>query len=161
MFQSETTAALRRIPVYLVDAVDGVTPQTGLTFLAAEVQLSKNGGAFANAAGAVTEVGSGAYYYQATQAETDTLGYLMIKIAKTGVRPFVDDVPITLRPSDHVIEGTFTELQLLRLMASVLLAKATGLTATGPVFRDLEDTKNRVTASVVDGVRSAVTLDPT
>lgn len=53
---------------------------------------------------------------------------------------------------------TFAEIQ--RLMAAVLLGKASGLNTPTAVFRAIDDSKTRVTASVdAVGNRSAVTLD--
>lgn len=86
MFQllqvSETTAARRRIYFRLVDATDGFTPETGVDLTAAaDTQISKNGGAFANRLGsAPTEVGAGMYYYEATGGELDTEGMLCLKV---------------------------------------------------------------------------------
>lgn len=57
------------------------------------------------------------------------------------------------------IEG-YTPRQLLRLFAAVLVGKASGLDTATAVYRDVADTKDRVTATVTaDGNRSAVTLD--
>lgn len=86
--QSEAAAALRRIPVYLADDTDGRTPETGVSFAAGEIRVSKNGAAEVNHAGAVTEIAGGLYYYEATAAELDTLGFLAIRFSKTGVRTF-------------------------------------------------------------------------
>lgn len=79
---SEATAARRRIHFLLVDATDGFTPEVGVDLTAAgDVQISKNGAAFANAAGAApTGLGDGLYYYEATAAELDTVGQLILKI---------------------------------------------------------------------------------
>jgi hypothetical protein len=54
------------------------SPATGLTFAAADIQISKNGAADANSAGTVTEIGYGRYYYVATVAEMDTRGVLSL-----------------------------------------------------------------------------------
>lgn len=63
---------------------------------------------------------------------------------------------------DEVVEGSYTFRQLVRLMASALLGKASGLATTTAVYRDLGDAKDRITATVdVDGNRTAVTLDGT
>lgn len=63
---------------------------------------------------------------------------------------------------DEVIEGTTTLRQALRGFASALLAKASGLATTTAVYRDLADTKARITATVdADGNRTAVVLDLT
>ena len=85
---NQATAALRRIPVYLVDETDGVTPETGVTFSAGDIKVSENGAAQANHAGTVTEVGLGLYYYECATTEVDTEGFLSI-IFTQGRRPHV------------------------------------------------------------------------
>jgi hypothetical protein len=87
--QSEATAGRRRLPVYLVDDTDGKTPETGVTFTAGDIRISQNGGAEANHAGTIAEVGGGLYYYEATAGELATLGFLSVRVIKTGVRTFV------------------------------------------------------------------------
>lgn len=63
---------------------------------------------------------------------------------------------------DEVVEGSTTFRQMLRGFAAVLLGKASGLASTTAVYRDIGDTKDRVTATVdADGNRSAVTRDLT
>lgn len=63
---------------------------------------------------------------------------------------------------DEVIEGTTTLRQMLRGYASALLSKASGLETTTAIFRDIGDTKPRITATVdADGNRTAITLDLT
>lgn len=61
---------------------------------------------------------------------------------------------------DLALEGTYTGRQLMRAMAATLLGKASGAPDGPIVFRDANDTKARVTATVDgSGNRSAVTLD--
>ena len=65
---------------------------------------------------------------------------------------------------DELVEPTgspdYKARELMRLFAAVLLGKVSGLPGS-PVFRDANDTKNRVSATTDgDGNRSAVTLDP-
>lgn len=85
---SEATAARRRIPVALVDSTDGVTPETGVTLSAGDLKISKNGGAEGNHGGSLVELAGGDYYYECTQGELDTVGYLTGRIVKSGVRTF-------------------------------------------------------------------------
>lgn len=60
------------------------------------------------------------------------------------------------------VETGLTLRQWLRLAASVLFGKASGLATTTAVYRDFGDTKDRITATVdADGNRSAVTRDAT
>lgn len=61
---------------------------------------------------------------------------------------------------DTVIEGSYTAKQIMRLLASAMLGKVSGAGSNAPVFRDLADAKNRITATVdASGNRTAVTLD--
>src|SRR5689334_3532194 len=84
--QSEGTSAQRRWFFACVDDTDGKTPETGLTFSGGELQISKNGAAFANFAGSASELTDGLYYYEATAGELDTLGAVGFKVEKSGVR---------------------------------------------------------------------------
>lgn len=59
------------------------------------------------------------------------------------------------------VEG-FTPRQILRLFAATLVGKADGLAGVTVHYRDVADTKNRITATVdASGNRTAVTLDAT
>lgn len=61
---------------------------------------------------------------------------------------------------DEVVEGTVTLRQALRLLLSFVGAKVSGGGTTEIIFRDIGDTKPRITMTVdADGDRSAVTLD--
>lgn len=58
------------------------------------------------------------------------------------------------------VETGWTLRQALRIMLSALGAKSSGLATTTAVFRDMNDTKNRITATVdANGDRSSITYD--
>ena len=89
--------------------------------------------------------------------------------AKTDLIPAspaaVGDVPTTAAIAGAVwalaglIDGK-SPAEAMKLITSVLLGKASGLDTGTPVYRDMADTKPRVTATTdVSGNRSAVTLD--
>ncbi len=60
------------------------------------------------------------------------------------------------------VETGLTPRQWLRLAASALFGKASGLGTTTAVYRDFGDSKDRLTATVdADGNRSAITRDAT
>lgn len=62
----------------------------------------------------------------------------------------------------EVIEGSITLTQGLRLMFSALFGKSSGHATGLPIYRDMGDTKDRLTATVdADGNRTAVTRDGT
>jgi hypothetical protein len=58
----------------------GWPAKTETLTVATMIVVEKNGGAQAAGAGTVTIVGNGSYYYEATAAEVDTLGYLGLTI---------------------------------------------------------------------------------
>lgn len=77
-----------------------------------------------------------------------------VSVAASGAQEIAD----ALLDRAAAIEG-FTPRQLARLMSAVLFGKSDGF-PLGPVhYRDVADTKNRVTASALLGNRTAVALD--
>ena len=70
---------------FMASSTDHVTGLTGLT---PAVQLSKNGGAFAAASGAVTELGFGWYSLAGNAADRGTLGGTAIHATAQGCDPF-------------------------------------------------------------------------
>ena len=64
-------------------------------------------------------------------------------------------------PWTVVLEGTYTAADLVRLMSSAMLGKATGGGGSLITFRDTQDTTDRIVATVdAAGNRSAVVLTP-
>lgn len=155
------------------------------------VTISKNGGAFGNpAAGATnaTEIANGWYYVDLAAGDTGTNGPLIIRgtaaatdtsecrhdiVPATNGRLSNLDAAISTVPTANAnadalldraagVETGMTPRQGLRLFASVLLGKISGAATTTNTFRDTNDSKNRVTATVdSDGNRTAITLDGT
>jgi hypothetical protein len=61
----------------------------------------------------------------------------------------------------HAIESGFTAEEILRILAAASAGKTSGQ-PTNPVFRDIGDTKDRITGTVdSNGNRTSVTLDET
>lgn len=61
----------------------------------------------------------------------------------------------------YAVESGWTTEELLRVFAAVLAGKVSGAGTGTETFRDINDTKNRVTATVdSNGNRSNITLDP-
>lgn len=79
---SESTAARKRVPIYLVDSGDGFTPETGVT--SPTIEVSKNGGAQASGTGTFSEIGDGTYFYEFASGEIDTLGWVHVRVVKSG-----------------------------------------------------------------------------
>lgn len=78
--QSEATAAQRTWLFYLSNSADG-TPATGKTIAGSDFLISKNGAAFANAAGTVTELSLGWYIMVFAAADLDTIGALACELS--------------------------------------------------------------------------------
>jgi len=71
-------------------------------------------------------------------------------------------VPFAEQVLNYQPEGAHTFKNILRLISAVLFGKASGGGTTEIKFRDLGDTKDRITATVdTNGNRTAVTLDGT
>ncbi|MBI4580368.1 MAG: hypothetical protein HY718_11740 [Planctomycetes bacterium] len=80
--QNESMAGRRDVFVQMVDAIDYVTPKTGLTLT---VQMVKaDGSEYAACGVSVTEVGAGTYRVRLAAADLDTLGGAMLKIGAAG-----------------------------------------------------------------------------
>lgn len=163
---SEATAARRRIPLTVCSDADGF-PIAGQTFAAADVKISKNGGAEANMAGSVVEVTNQGYYYEATAGELDTRGFLRLRCAKANLR-FRDwfvDVQVgaeaahaegLLALTDGVESG-LTVKQALQAIFATGDGKLSGAGTGTETFRNKADTVNRVVATVdSSGNRTAV-----
>lgn len=71
----------------MVDSSDHITGKTGL---APTVTISKNGGAFATPAGAVTELSGGWYKIAANATDSNTLGQIAIHATASGADPCDD-----------------------------------------------------------------------
>jgi hypothetical protein len=92
LLQSEATAARRRVYFHLVDATDGMTPETGEA--AGQPQLSKNGGAWANTSATLSAIGNGRYYVELTAGELDTLGAAQLRYKSANTAEAVASVQV-------------------------------------------------------------------
>lgn len=84
---SESVAARRRVYFSAYDATDGVTPETGITWAAGNVRVSKNGGAAANASANPVHVDEGQHYVELTATECNTVGTLTVTVQNAAMRP--------------------------------------------------------------------------
>lgn len=133
MSQSEATAAQRTRTFLAVDATDGITPETGLDYedAAADVQISKNGGAFANATGVVTELAVGVYQYVFAAAELDTLGEVLVKFVDAAARTVLASVQVVAADL-NVPLATSTELSAVATDVDNIEAATPALRTSGP-----------------------------
>lgn len=91
------------------------------------------------------------------------LGSANMDTQLAAIAAFIDTEVAAIKAKTDLIPGTTdgkTFAQLVTLIAAVLLGKASGLNTTTAVYRAVDDSKDRVTATVdADGNRTAVTLD--
>lgn len=59
----------------------------------------------------------------------------------------------------YVLEGALTAERVVRIMFAAMAGKLSGVSTNAPKFRDLADTKNRISATTTADGRTSVTLD--
>jgi len=144
----QSTAAF--LYVYLVDATDGYTPETGITGPA--VTISKNSGAFAAPSlGTWTELANGWYTVALNAADTATLGPLAVNVVKTGCRNYVDVVEIVSGTVGNIYTrlGTPVNADLASDIAAVnaLVVRALGLAHENVYLDNYTYTEGKLTSA--------------
>lgn len=188
--QNESTTVRRTIFILAANSADDTPYTSGLS--GADLKLSKAGAAEASSAGTATHLAGGLYKYEFTSGEVDTLGPLSVRISKTGVwgDAVVSQVvtfdpygawsqnmdaavssrvaqaayaaPSTLMTEPDTVETGWTLQEAIRIILSAAGAKLSGAGTGTEVFRNVTDTKNRITATVdTSGNRTAITYDKT
>lgn len=84
--QNESRSIYRRFIVFLVDATDGITPETGEA--GGQPQISKNGEGFINTSGTLVAIGNGSYYVELIQSEVETLGMILVRYKSANTAEF-------------------------------------------------------------------------
>lgn len=96
-----------------VDSTDGVTPETGLTIAQADMQLSKDGGAFAqkNTTGNATHDVDGYYSTTLDTTDTGTAGILKLQVTVSGALLVWENFEVVTQTYyDAKHTGTFNNL---------------------------------------------------
>lgn len=89
--------------------------------------------------------------------DTGTTGVVVAAASKTDYALSAAGIDSIL---DEVVEGALTHRQILRLLLASIGAKVSGGGTATIVFRDVGDTKDRITATVdLNGNRTAMTVD--
>ena len=73
----------------------------------------------------------------------------------------LNDAGSAANPWTEVIESGYTAAEILRLIAAVAQGSATDLEGAAPVFKSIDGTKNRVTATYAGGTRTVTGRDAT
>lgn len=156
----------QKVYVKLVRAIDHITSRTGVT--SPTLTLSKNGGSFASLSdGTWAELGGGVYTIQLNATDTNTVGPFVVRVVKSGcddffVQAYVREATEATGPLDisDGIETSLTMRQAIRIMLSVLAGK-TSIAGTVATFRNVGDTKDRVTATMTGSQRTTMVVDGT
>jgi hypothetical protein len=88
-FIKQSTAVILKLGPF-VDDTDFKTAETGLTIAQGDIQISKNGGAFAQTSAAsptTTHDADGWYPIPLTTTDTGTLGHIMVQVLVSGALP--------------------------------------------------------------------------
>ena len=157
----------------MVDATDGSTLETGITYTGSEVVLIKNDAAAVVNVGGNTfssHLGGGLYNISLTASDTDTLGLLSIVAADTAHRPVrADFMVVPANVFDSIISGTdyldVNTHQVNANAASGLLTSSTLLRAdmvaisgtTAPAD-NLEDAATTITKGTVQSGSSTTNI---
>ncbi len=104
LYLKDYNANRRLLPVWCVDATDGITPETGEA--AGQPQISINGGAFVNTSATLTaaDATTGLYKVQLTAAELSALGTLRLKYKSANTAAF--DAAYRIEPNPYLHDGT-------------------------------------------------------
>lgn len=76
-----------------MDITDGFTKETGLSS-GFTIEISKAGASQGSGSGSITEIGDGAYYYEFTSGEVDTLGFVHVSIRHASCRDVDGEVQV-------------------------------------------------------------------
>lgn len=154
------------IPFFLPDSTGAAV--TGKVTGDFTKRISKGSGAFAAQTVVITEMENGWYSAALTTAHTDTLGLISLTYIASGALQVNLQFRVSANLPDNLstdfldltdgVETSLTVRQALRLLTAVICGKCSGADTSSVTFRDVNDTANRVVATVGVTGRSAVTL---
>jgi hypothetical protein len=139
----QSTAVTSRLGPFS-DATDGVTPETGLSIAQADIQISKNHGAFAqtsDAAPTTTHDVDGWYPCPLTATDTNTLGPLKLQVGMTGAVPVWETfLVIPANVYDALVTGSdLLDVQVGGMDADVMTASALAADALAEIIDGILD----------------------
>lgn len=136
MIRQSTAVILKLGP--FVDSTDGSTAETGLTIAQGDIQISKNGGAYAqtsDAAPTTTHDADGWYPIPLTTTDTGTLGKIKVQVAMAGALPvWWEDTVVTANVYDSLVaSGDLLEVDVLYWYGAAI----PGVNSTGVPYVDV------------------------
>jgi hypothetical protein len=129
LLRNATSQIIRFGP--FLDSTDGVTAETGLTIAQADMQLSKDGGAFAqkNTTGNATHDADGWYSTTLDTTDTATNGILLLQVNETGALPVWHEFYVVPQTS----YDAFTTNGLNNIAATDVVSSGAITTSSGSV----------------------------
>lgn len=148
MFLRQSTSQIIRFGPFL-DSTDGVTAETGLTIAQADMQLSKDGAAYAqkNAAGNATHDTDGWYSTTLNTTDTVTVGELYMQVVVSG------SIPVWVRywVLEEVIYDDLYGASAAGYLQPTTAGRTVDITATGAAGIDWGNVENQATAVDLSG----------
>jgi hypothetical protein len=150
---SGTSAVTFTVPAVTLGAILNAIAATGITFSPAGLVQ-----AIGHIAGDITPFtelspeGLAAAVWGAAATSNNVAGSMGEKL---------NDAGSASNPWTEVIESGLTAAEVLRIIAAALAGDATGLENGSPVFKSLDGSKDRITATYATGTRSVSALDGT
>jgi hypothetical protein len=158
--KDEATAAERTLLFFLTNSADG-SVATGKTIATSDFRISKNGAAFANAAGTVTEISLGWYKMVFAAADLDTAGDLACELSgEAGVDPIhcLHRVEVA-----HIVEGDIATdaINAASVKADAVTKIQSGLASASDVAavaHKVRNTTHALGTLAADGASSGVSM---
>lgn len=167
--KDEATAGDRTWLFYLSNTADG-SPATGKAIAGSDFRISKDGAAFANAAGAVTEVSLGWYKMVFAAADLDTIGALACELSvEAGVDPLrvvhqvtlFDATVATAIPPDGGLTLAKFDAAAQAALQTPLITATTPVAVTGATSDAAISMKNAIDITITaTGTWAGATLQP-
>lgn len=155
MFLRQSTSQVVRIGPF-VDSTDGVTPETGLTINNTDVDISKDGGAFASKnSGGLTADGSNGWYSGTFDAtDTATVGILEVEVTVAGALPVFKTYYVV---EENIYDAYFAASAAAGTDIAAILVDTAEIGAAGAGLTDLGGMSTTMKAQVNTEVDSAFT----
>lgn len=158
MLLRQSTSQIVRFGPFL-DSTDGVTPETGLTIAQADMQISKDGAAFAqkNAAGNATHDSDGWYDTTLDATDTNTLGEFYMQVNVSGALPvWIRYVVVPAATYDAIVTNGLNDIAATDIVSSGAITTSGGAVSTVTTATNLT-TNNDKTGYSISGTKT--TLD--
>lgn len=142
-FLRQSTSQIIRFGPFL-DSTDGVTAETALTIAQADMQLSKDGGAFAqkNATGNATHDTDGWYSTTLNATDSATVGILLLQVVVAGSLPVWHEFFVV----EEAVYDAIYAASAAGPLQSTVAGRTLDITATGAAGVDWANVENQSTS---------------